>query len=251
MAQLASAKHRDVLVKKFLPSVKGGRLIERLESGIRVCDLGCAEGIAIMLMAESFPNSEFVGIDISSESIEKARNEASRKGLKNVSFYNLDASHLKDSPDLPDSFDYVTAFDAIHDQTRPRDALINIHAILKEGGLFSMVDIAASSHLADNKDHPMGPFLYTVSLMHCVPVGLLNGGASLGMMWGRQRAVKMLEEAGFKTVQVLDIPDDTFNLHFLCKKWGEEIGWHISPYPGWRPFRRPNLFFRSVRPKVK
>ena len=113
MAQLASAKHRDVLVNKFLPSVKGGRLIERLESGIRVCDLGCAEGIAIILMAESFPNSEFIGIDISNESLEKARNEASRKGLKNLSFHNLDASRLKDSPGLPDSFDYVTAFDAI------------------------------------------------------------------------------------------------------------------------------------------
>ena len=220
MAQLASAKHRDVLVNKFLPSVKGGRLIERLESGIRVCDLGCAEGIAIILMAESFPNSEFIGIDISNESIEKARNEASRKGLKNLSFHNLDASHLKDSPGLQDSFDYVTAFDAIHDQTRPLDALINVHAILKEGGLFSMVDIAASSHLADNRDHPMGPFLYTVSLMHCMPVGLVDGGAGLGMMWGRQRAVKMLEEAGFKMVQVLDIPDDPFNLHILCKKMG-------------------------------
>jgi len=114
----------------------------------------------------------------------------------------------------------VTAFDSIHDQTRPLDALINVHAILKQGGLFSMVDIAASSYLSDNRDHPMGPFLYTVSLMHCMPVGLVDGGAGLGMMWGRQGAVKMLNEAGFRMVQVLDIPDDPFNLHFLCKKIG-------------------------------
>ena len=64
----------------------------------------------------------------------------------------------------------------------------------------------------------MGPFLYTVSLMHCMPVGLVNGGTGLGMMWGRQRAVEMLNEAGFHRVQVLDIPDDPFNLHYLCKK---------------------------------
>ena len=220
MTQLANAKHRAVLVDKFLPSVAEGQLIERLRSGIHVCDLGCAEGIAVMLMAEAFPKSQFMGIDISDESIEKARCEASSKRLRNVSFLCSDAAFLKDNRHFLESFDYVTAFDSIHDQTRPLDALINVHAILKQGGLFSMVDIAASSYLSDNRDHPMGPFLYTVSLMHCMPVGLVDGGAGLGMMWGRQGAVKMLNEAGFRMVQVLDIPDDPFNLHFLCKKIG-------------------------------
>ena len=220
MAQLANAKHRAVLVDNFLPSIMEGQLVEQLRGGIHVCDLGCAEGIAVMLMAQAFPKSQFMGIDISDESIEKARVEASSKRLRNVSFLNLDAAFLKDKRYLLESFDYVTAFDSIHDQTRPLDALINVHAILKPGGLFSMVDIAASSNLSDNRDHPMGPFLYTVSLMHCMPVGLVDGGAGLGMMWGRQGAVKMLNEAGFRMVQVLDIPDDPFNLHFLCKKIG-------------------------------
>ena len=220
MAQLANAKHRAVLVDNCLPCIMEGQLVEQLRGGIHVCDLGCAEGIAVMLMAQAFPKSQFMGIDISDESIEKARVEASSKRLRNVSFLNLDAAFLKDKRYLLESFDYVTAFDSIHDQTRPLDALINVHAILKPGGLFSMVDIAASSNLSDNRDHPMGPFLYTVSLMHCMPVGLVDGGAGLGMMWGRQGAVKMLNKAGFRIVQVLDIPDDPFNLHFLCKKIG-------------------------------
>jgi ubiquinone/menaquinone biosynthesis C-methylase UbiE len=218
MGQLADAKHRAVLVEKFLPSVLGGRLIEQLRSGIRVCDLGCAEGVAVMLMAEAFPYSTFIGMDISEESIVKARSEASSRGLRNASFLNLDAAFLNEHRDLLGSFDYVTAFDAIHDQTRPLDALINVHAILRRGGFFSMVDIAASSSLPENRDHPMGPFLYTVSLMHCMPVGLVDEGAGLGMMWGREAAVEMLNQAGFGTVQVLDIPEDPFNLHFLCKK---------------------------------
>jgi hypothetical protein len=95
---------------------------------------------------------------------------------------------------------------------------VNIHGILKNGGLFSMVDIAASSHLSENIDHPMGPFLYTVSLLHCMPVGLVNKGSGLGMMWGRQKAVEMLHMAGFDKVDVLDIPDDPFNLHFFSEK---------------------------------
>ena len=49
-------------------------------------------------------------------------------------------------------------------------------------------------------------------------VGLVDGGAGLGMMWGRQSAIQMLNDAGFKAVQVLDIPEDPFNLHFLCRK---------------------------------
>lgn len=218
MSQLANAKHRQVLVKRFLPSVDDGELVRRLQSGIRVCDLGCAEGIAIMLMAEAFPKSEFVGLDISEEVIQKAKVTAGSEGLRNVNFQKADGATLKNDRSLEASFDYVTAFDAIHDQTRPDDALQGVYSILKPGGLFSMVDIAASSRLSENKAHPMGPFLYTVSLMHCMPVGLVNGGLGLGMMWGRQKAVEMLGEAGFKQVDVLDIPDDPFNLHFLCRR---------------------------------
>jgi len=85
-------------------------------------------------------------------------------------------------------------------------------------GLFSMVDIKAGSRHRDNLDHPLGPFLYTVSLMHCMPVGLNDQGRGLGMMWGRQKALALLKQAGFERTEVLEIPNDGFNLHFLCRK---------------------------------
>ncbi|CAB5159851.1 Methyltransferase type 11 [Olavius algarvensis associated proteobacterium Delta 3] len=129
----------------------------------------------------------------------------------------MDAAALAGNAHLSGTIDYVTAFDAIHDQTRPLDALKGVLSLLKPDGLFSMVDIAAGSYLSDNKDHPMGTFLYTVSLMHCLPVGLVDGGMGLGMMWGRQRAVEMLHEAGFTRVDISEIPDDPFNLHFMCR----------------------------------
>jgi ubiquinone/menaquinone biosynthesis C-methylase UbiE len=207
-----------VLVNTFLPAVDNGRLIEHMQSGIRVCDLGCAAGVALMLMAKAFPQSRFVGFDISREAIETARSEASRQQLDNLEFSVLDAATLKDNPELKAAFDYVTAFDAVHDQTRPLEVLQGVLHILATGGRFSMVDIAARSNLADNLDHPMGPFLYTVSLMHCMPVGLVDGGPGLGMMWGREKAVEMLKEAGFEHVQMHEIPEDPFNLHFLCIK---------------------------------
>jgi SAM-dependent methyltransferase len=171
-----------------------------------------------MLMAEAFPQSRFTGIDVSREAIDAGRSQAARQRLANLDFVTMDAALLKDNADLKDSFDYVTAFDAVHDQTRPLEVLEGVHYSLAPGGVFSMVDIAARSNLADNLDHPMGPFLYTVSLMHCMPVGLVDGGSGLGMMWGREKAVEMLKTAGFKNVQVHEIPEDPFNLHFLCSK---------------------------------
>ena len=218
MGQLADAKHREVLVKTFLPSVDDGAVVRRMEAGIRVCDLGCAEGVALTLMAAAFPQSTFVGLDISGEALEAARAAADAQGLRNISFVNQDAAAIGEASGLAGQFDYVTAFDAIHDQTRPLAALRGVHALLKPGGAFSMVDIAAGSRLADNRDHPMGPFLYTVSLMHCMPVGLVDGGTGLGMMWGREKAVAMLEEAGFTQVAVAAIPEDAFNLHYFCRK---------------------------------
>jgi ubiquinone/menaquinone biosynthesis C-methylase UbiE len=218
MTELADAKHRRVLAEKFLPSVADGRIVAQLQSGIRVCDLGCGQGLATAIMAQVFPNSEFVGIDISEEALQTARSEAKKHGLENLEFLKHDAAKLEENRALCGSFDYTTAFDAIHDQTQPLRVLKGVHAILKSGGYFSMVDIAASSNLSDNLDHPMGPFLYTVSLMHCMPVGLVKGGTGLGMMWGREKAAEMLREAGFDQVRVDEILDDPFNLHFLCKK---------------------------------
>ena len=218
MGELGDAKHRQVLVNTFLPSVDEGRLVEALRQGIEVCDLGCAQGVATVLMARAFPASHFTGIDISAEALDSARAQAAKMGLCNIVFEELDAAELRRPNPFSGRFDYTTAFDAIHDQTRPLEALQGILEILKPGGAFSMIDIAAESDITGNRDHPMGAFLYAVSLMHCLPVGLVDGGAGLGMMWGRQKAVEMLHQAGFGKVTVLEMSNDPFNLHFYCRK---------------------------------
>ncbi len=218
MSELSNAKHKQVLVDKFLPTVDKGKMVSRLQKGIRVCDFGCGEGIALILMAQAFPRSRFVGIDISTEAILKAREDLTSKKIKNADFRIQDAATIKNDPAMQATFDYIVAFDAIHDQTAPLAALQSARHMLSPEGIFSMIDIAAESDHLANKDHPMGPFLYTVSLMHCMPVGLVNGGSGLGMMWGRQKAVAMLKEAGFEQIEVLKMQDDPFNLHYQCRK---------------------------------
>ena len=217
MAELSDAKHRKVLIDHFLPSVDEGRLVARLAGGIRVCDLGCGHGLALHLMAEAFPNSTFCGIDNHAEAIGKAKQAAREMGLANARFKRLDAAGIQAMEELSAAFDYICAFDAIHDQSHPLEALEGVRHMLAPGGLFSMIDIKAGSSLADNMNHPMGPFLYTVSLFHCMPVGLSDNGSGLGMMWGREKAEQLLRDAGFDQIEISEMEFDPFNLHYLCR----------------------------------
>lgn len=217
MGELADAKHQRVLIDQFLPSIDEGKLCRDLERGIAVCDLGCGQGLAAILMAKAYPNSRFTGMDVSREAIEHAAGAARREALPNLRFLCRDAADLNNDAEFEEAFDYITAFDAIHDQTRPLEALQSVKYMLAPGGLFSMIDITADSRLRKNMEHPMGAFLYTVSLMHCMPVGLAREGMGLGMMWGRQQAVALLNKAGFQAVEILPIPNDAFNTHYMCR----------------------------------
>jgi len=218
MSELSNAKHCEILVNKFLPSVAGGDLVRKLQQGIEVCDVGCGEGVALQLMAEAYPNSRFTGVDISEDAIAAANRRKASRSLANTEFIQIDAASLQEDPRWRRTFDYIVAFDAIHDQAAPLRTLAGIYRMLSGGGMFSMVDIAAGSALRDNLDHPMGPFLYAVSLMHCLPVGLHQGGEGLGMMWGKEKATGYLRRAGFEQIEVHEMDHDPFNYHYFCKK---------------------------------
>ena len=81
-----------------------------------------------------------------------------------------------------------------------------------------MQDIAGSSHLHNNMDHPLGPFLYTVSTMHCTTVSLAQGGEGLGTMWGEEKAREMLAEAGFRSVETRQLDHDIANTYYIVRK---------------------------------
>lgn len=212
MAEESATVHDQSLVDAILPLVPG--LVERLQSGIDVLDVGCGSGHAINLMAQAFPNSRFLGYDISEEGIIAARREAARMGVRNARFEMRDVADL----DLAERFDLITAFDAIHDQARPAAVLRAVMRALKPGGTFLMVDIAGSSLLEENLDSPLAPYLYTISCMHCMTVSLAYDGEGLGTCWGEQKARKMLAEAGFLHVETKRIESDILNVYYIATK---------------------------------
>jgi SAM-dependent methyltransferase len=200
------------LLSVTLPLVEG--LGQRLLEGIDVLDVGCGHGRAINLMAQAYPASRFLGVDVVAPSIDGARAEAASRGLRNARFEMRDAAALGER----ESFDFITTFDAIHDQVDPASVLRGIYAALRRGGTYLCVDIGSSGDLLTDMGHPLGPFLYTVSLMHYMTVSLANGGAGLGTMWGEPLARRMFREAGFDGVEVKRVAGDPTDIYYILRK---------------------------------
>jgi len=212
MAEDSGAVHDATLIDVTLPLVPG--LVDRLGRGIDVADVGCGSGHAINLMAGAFPRSRFTGFDSSDTGLAAARAEASRKALTNARFEKRDAARLGETA----RFDLITTFDAVHDQARPDLMLAGIAEALRPGGVYLCADVAASSELSENMDHPLGPFLYTVSCMHCMTVSLADGGMGLGTMWGEQKAQEMLSDAGFTSIEAAHVEGDIANTYFIATR---------------------------------
>ena len=212
MAEGSAQRNDAALIDVILPLVSG--LTERLQAGIAAADIGCGSGHAINLMARAFSNSRFTGYDFSEQAIAAGRAEAKEWGLSNAEFVVQDVAQLA----VREAYDLITVFDAIHDQAQPAKVLKNIYNALRAGGTYLMADVAASSNIADNRAHPLAPFFYTVSTMHCMTVSLALDGEGLGAMWGEQKTKEMLAEAGFALQDVKQVPGDIINNYYICSK---------------------------------
>lgn len=197
---------RIFLTKRWLPAVPG--LIDRLTAGIRVGDVGCGSGTAVILIAETFGNSEVVGFDISEESLQVARSRA--VDLANVTFEKRPAEGIPTDP----PFGLITAFDVIHDLADPLASLIRIRETLGTDGQFLMMEPNVSTHLQNNLD-TQGALLYGVSTMLCMTQSLAAGGAGLGAAWGREKAEDYARRAGFSGFQPLDDIANKFSAFYL------------------------------------
>jgi 2-polyprenyl-3-methyl-5-hydroxy-6-metoxy-1,4-benzoquinol methylase len=198
------------LVDTILPLAPG--VVERLTDGIDVLDVGTGAGHAVNVMARAFPDSRFVGIDISEEGIGLGRAEAQQWGLDNAIF------EIADAADVGGVYDPITAYDTIHDQAQPTKALASIAEALADDGVFLMGDIAMSSELEDNIGKPLAPTMFAFSVFHCLTVSLAYGGEGLGTAWGRQRALVMLAQAGLADVQTAQVEDDPVNIYYVARK---------------------------------
>jgi ubiquinone/menaquinone biosynthesis C-methylase UbiE len=215
MAEDSGQSVLSSLESHIVPLVPGLR--EKLTSGIHVLDLGCGRGRIINRLAELYPKSRFTGMDLSSEAVLSAWEEAAQKKLRNIEFIVTDLSHFDESAEV-ESFDLIATFDAIHDQGKPLNVLRGIHRALRSDGVYLMQDIKGSSDIHNNMDHPLGPALYTISCMHCMTVSLAQNGEGLGAMWGEEKTREYLAKAGFRGVEKKELAHDIQNNWYVVRK---------------------------------
>lgn len=212
MAEDSGQTTVSALFDHVLPLIPG--LTEALQQGIDVLDVGCGSGRALHKLAQAFPKSRFTGYDFSGEAIANANAAAQLHKLSNIQFEVKDAATLAEC----ERYDLVTTFDAVHDQARPDIVLQNIYKALRPDGIYLMQDIRAATNVDGNLDHPIAPLLYTISCMHCMTVSLAYGGMGLGSMWGQEKALELLGEAGFKQVEIKQLAHDFQNNYYIIRK---------------------------------
>ena len=195
------AGYRAHLVGEWLPAVGG--LVEKLERGAHVADVGCGHGAATILMAQAFPASEFTGFDSHTASVETARERARDAGVE-ARF------EVADAADFPGSYDLIACFDALHDMGDPVAAARQAREALAPDGVWLIVEPNAGDRIEDNL-HPVGRLFYGFSTLLCTPGSLSQPGrAGLGTQAGEARLREVILAGGFSSVE--RVAESPFNI---------------------------------------
>jgi 2-polyprenyl-3-methyl-5-hydroxy-6-metoxy-1,4-benzoquinol methylase len=183
------------LVQAWLPALHG--VVEKLERGAKVADVGCGHGWSTVLMAKAFPKSEFCGYDFHPGSIAEAQAHAQRHGVSANTRFEVGLA--KDFPGK--DHDLVTCFDCLHDMGDPAGAAAHIRSSLKQDGTWMVVEPMAGDRLEQNLN-PVGRMYYAASTLVCVPTSLSQEvGAALGAQAGEARLRDVITSGGFKSVR--------------------------------------------------
>jgi 2-polyprenyl-3-methyl-5-hydroxy-6-metoxy-1,4-benzoquinol methylase len=180
------------LVGSWIPALEG--IDARLkEGGGRVADVGCGLGASTILMAKSYPKSEFVGFDYHDKSIETARLRAKDAGVGDR--VRFEVAKAKEFPGK--DYDLVTFFDCLHDMGDPAGASAHVRTTLKKDGTWMIVEPNAGDKLADNLN-PIGRAFYSASTLVCTPASLdQEVGLALGAQAGEKRLREVVTSGGF------------------------------------------------------
>jgi SAM-dependent methyltransferase len=183
------------LTSSWLPALDG--VVDRLERGIMVADVGCGYGAATVQLGQAYPNSTFVGYDYHDTSIAAARGRAGRAGADgNVSF------EVAAATEIPGTYDLICLFDCLHDMGDPVGAARHIRRALRPDGVLMLVEPAGADRPEDNH-HALGRLFYAASTAICLPGSLAQEGRlGLGNQAGTTRLTEILADAGFTSVRV-------------------------------------------------
>src|SRR5579883_1824329 len=198
------------LVTSWLPALDG--VVEKLEQGARVADVGCGHGASTIVMAEAFPNSTFVGADYHDGSIATARERAKAAGVTDRVTFEVAPASSYDGR----GYDLVTMFDCLHDMGDPVGAARHVRQSLADGGTWMIVEPFAGDRVEENLN-PVGRAYYAFSTLLCTPASLSQEvGLALGAQAGEARIRDVVERGGFTRFR--RVAETPFNLVFEARR---------------------------------
>jgi ubiquinone/menaquinone biosynthesis C-methylase UbiE len=198
--------NRAFLLPVVLPALEG--VVDKLERGATVADVGCGAGGALLLMAGRFPASHFHGYDISKYALGRAEQKMDEAGVLNAAFHDPRVEPLPSN----NTVDLITTFDCIHDMTHPFEMMQALRRAITDDGTWLLVDIKAhDTFLMNARKNPMASLMYGISVLSCMSSALSQeGGAGLGTLGlSAAKAEEMARAAGFTRFRRLDIDHST------------------------------------------
>jgi SAM-dependent methyltransferase len=197
------------LLTEWLPALDG--VVEKLETGAKVADVGCGHGASTILMAEAFQASKFHGFDDHEGSIVTARERANIAGVIGQADFSAEPASAYSG----DGYDLVTMFDCLHDMGDPAGAARHVRASLAPGGTWMIVEPRAGDRVEENLN-PVGRAYYGFSTLLCTPSSLSQEvGLALGAQAGEARIREVVLGAGFSSFR--RVAETPFNMVFEAK----------------------------------
>lgn len=204
MTRFTASWFENLLVPVWIPAMPD--VLDKLQAGCRVADVGCGSGLALVRMAQAFPDSTFVGYDVYKPSIDRAQALVDASAVS----HQVRVEHRDCAEGLPEGFDIITTFDVIHDAVDPQGLLRSIRAALPSDGIYVCLDINCSDRVEENTG-PLGTTFYGFSVLYCMTTSLAHGGAGLGTCgFHPGRVHEYCVEAGFSSVHQVPM-DNPFN----------------------------------------
>ena len=196
------------LVESWLPAIPD--VSETLAAGGSIADVGCGQGYSTVAMAKAWPNAEVLGVDVDRASVTDARSFADGQGVP-ARFAELGGEGLAGLG----SFDVITMLECLHDMAHPGQALRSAREALNAGGVLVLADELVADRFAAPGDE-MERMMYGWSISHCLPASRTEAGsAALGTVLRRSTVEQLAVDAGFSSVEVVDVDGGFFRIYAL------------------------------------
>jgi 2-polyprenyl-3-methyl-5-hydroxy-6-metoxy-1,4-benzoquinol methylase len=200
------------LTQNWLPALTDVQAKLNTGTPVRIAEVGCGEGLAAITIARAYPNAEVDGYDLDEASIAAAQRAAADAGVADRARFELrDAA----DPSIAGDYDLVMAIEMLHDVPDPVGILRTMRSLVGPSGTVLVVDERTEESFTVPTTE-MERFFYSFSTLHCLAVSMQNGGAGTGTVIRPDTMRRYATEAGFTTVETLDVDHPQFVLYRLA-----------------------------------